>query len=123
MWKQTSVIVMQKIQETGWVYKASRGGTQSNSTRLPTFYLQDGSFFRCTNISVGYTFSNVKNWSKGVISNLRVYVAADNLFTISKYKGYNPEVDYNDGANLTPGVDYGKYPLVRAYNMGLQLTF
>lgn len=47
----------------------------------------------------------------------------DNLFTISKYKGYNPEVDYNDGANLTPGVDYGKYPLVRAYNMGLQLTF
>lgn len=107
----------------GWVYKASRGGTQSNSTRLSTFYLQDGSFFRCTNISVGYTFSNVKNWSKGVISNLRVYVAADNLFTISKYKGYNPEVDYNDGANLTPGVDYGKYPLVRAYNMGLQLTF
>ena len=103
--------------------KASRGGTQSNSTRLSTFYLQDGSFFRCTNISVGYTFSNVKNWSKGVISNLRVYVAADNLFTISKYKGYNPEVDYNDGANLTPGVDYGKYPLVRAYNMGLQLTF
>ena len=70
---------------------------------LSTFYLQDGSFFRCTNISVGYTFSNVKNWSKGVISNLRVYVAADNLFTISKYKGYNPEVDYNDGAKFDSG--------------------
>lgn len=107
----------------GWVYKASRGGTQSNSTRLSTFYLQDGSFFRCTNITVGYSFSKIKQWSNGVISNLRLYVATDNPFTITKYKGYNPEVDYNDGSNLTPGVDYGKYPLMRAYNMGLQLTF
>ncbi|MGX7835853.1 hypothetical protein ACWKSR_11945, partial [Campylobacter fetus subsp. venerealis] len=41
----------------GWVYKASRGGTQSNSTRLSTFYIQDGSFLRITNITVGY---NVK---------------------------------------------------------------
>ncbi len=107
----------------GWVYKASRGGTQSNSTRLSTFYLQDGSFFRCTNLSIGYAFSNIKQISKGLIGSLRIYASADNLFTISKYKGYNPEVDYNDGANLTPGVDYGKYPLARAYNMGVQLTF
>lgn len=107
----------------GWVYKASRGGTQSNSTRLSTFYLQDGSFFRCTNLTLGYSFSNIKLWTKGLISKLRLYVAADNLFTITKYKGYNPEVDYNNGSNLTPGVDYGKYPLVRAFNMGIQLTF
>ena len=107
----------------GWVYKASRGGTQSNSTRLSTFYLQDGSFFRCTNITVGYSFPKIKQWSDGVISNLRLYVATDNPFTITTYKGYNPEVDYNNGSNLTPGVDYGKYPLMRAYNMGIQLTF
>lgn len=107
----------------GSIYKASRGGTQSNSTRLSTFYLQDGSFFRCTNLSIGYTFNRIKQASKGLIGNLRVYASVDNLFTISKYKGYNPEVDYNDGANLTPGVDYGKYPLARAYNMGVQLTF
>lgn len=107
----------------GWIYKASRGGTQSNSTRLSTFYLQDGSFFRCTNLTLGYSFSHIKRWTSGVISKLRLYVAADNLFTITKYKGYNPEVDYNNGSNLTPGVDYGKYPLVRAFNMGIQLTF
>ncbi len=107
----------------GIVYKASRGGTQSNSTRLSTFYLQDGSFFRCTNISLGYSFKGISRLSHGSISHLRVYVAADNLFTITSYKGYNPEVDYNDGSNLTPGVDYGKYPLARAYNMGVQLTF
>ena len=107
----------------GWVYKASRGGTQSNSTRLSTFYLQDGSFFRCTNITLGYSFSKISQWSNGVISSLRLYVAADNPFTVTKYLGYNPEVDYNNGSNLTPGVDYGKYPLMRAYNMGIQLTF
>lgn len=107
----------------GWIYKASRGGTQSNSTRLSTFYLQDGSFFRCTNITVGYTVPDINRFASGYISNIRLYVAIDNPFTITKYRGYNPEVDYNDGSNLTPGVDYGKYPLVRAYNIGVQLSF
>ncbi|GAA4800582.1 TonB-dependent receptor [Olivibacter ginsenosidimutans] len=106
----------------GKVYRASRAGTQSNSTRLSTFYLQDGSYFRMTNILLGYTFpthlvSSLK------ISALRIYASIDNPFTITKYKGYNPEPDYNDGANLTPGVDYGLYPLVRSYNLGLKVTF
>ncbi|HEU4553711.1 MAG TPA: TonB-dependent receptor [Chitinophaga sp.] len=107
----------------GSVYRASRGGTQSNSTRLSTFYLQDGSFFRCTNITLGYNLPQglIKN-VKG-LSNIRVYAAVDNAFTVTKYLGYNPEVDYNTGANLTPGVDYGMYPLVRAYNFGVKATF
>lgn len=107
----------------GWVYSASRGGTQSNSTRLSTFYLQSGSFFRCTNLTIGYSVPSIGKLTNNVFSKLRLYVAADNLFTITKYKGYNPEVDYNDGSNLTPGVDYGKYPLVRAFNFGVQLMF
>jgi TonB-linked SusC/RagA family outer membrane protein len=107
----------------GKVYRASRGGTQSNSTRLSSFYLQDGSFLRCTNITAGYSFSNIGKLTGNSVSNARIYFAVDNLFTISAYKGYNPEVDYNDGSNLTPGVDYGKYPLVRAFNIGIQLTF
>lgn len=107
----------------GWVYKASRGGTQSNSTRLSTFYLQDGSFLRCTNLTLGYSLPNIGRWTGYIINKLRLYVAADNLFTITNYRGYNPEVDYNNGSNLAPGVDYGKYPLARSFNFGLQLTF
>ncbi|HEV7379548.1 MAG TPA: TonB-dependent receptor [Dyadobacter sp.] len=107
----------------GKIYRAARGGTQSNSTRLSTFYLQDGSFLRCTNLTVGYNFPQIAQVSKNAISNLRVYVGIDNAFTLTKYLGYNPEVDYNDGANLTPGVDYGKYPLARAYNIGARITF
>ncbi|GAA4174344.1 TonB-dependent receptor [Sphingobacterium ginsenosidimutans] len=106
----------------GKVYRASRGGTQSNSTRLSDFYLQDGSFLRMTNIALGYNMP--KNIAEKLsLSGIRVYATVDNPFTISKYKGYNPEPDYNQRGNLTPGVDYGLYPLVRSYNLGVKVTF
>ncbi len=115
----------------GKVYRASRAGTQSNSTRLSTFYLQPGSFFRCTNVAIGYNVPTITALHKAGVSGIRVYATLNNLFTITKYKGYNPEVDYNysannatpQSANLAPGVDYGIYPLVRSYNMGVHVTF
>ncbi len=105
----------------GKVYRASRGGTQSNSTRLSSFYLQDGSYLRMTNLMIGYTLptETVNKWS---LSGLRIYASVDNPFTITKYKGYNPEPDYNQRGNLTPGVDYGLYPLVRSFNLGLKVS-
>ncbi|WP_454802055.1 SusC/RagA family TonB-linked outer membrane protein [Mucilaginibacter phyllosphaerae] len=115
----------------GTVYRASRAGTQSNSTRLSTFYLQDGSFLRCNNITLGYTLPKSAVTAIGM-SNLRIYGSVVNAFTITKYKGYNPEVDYNysSGAsnntqpsNLAPGIDYGVYPLVRSFNVGVRATF
>lgn len=115
----------------GQVYRASRAGTQSNSTRLSTFYLQSGSFLRCTNLSLGYTMPSVLQNSLG-ISKARIFASVVNAFTITKYKGYNPEVDYNysgsasnntQPANLAPGIDYGTYPLVRSFNLGINLTF
>ncbi len=106
----------------GITYRASRGGTQSNSTRLSTFYLQNGTFLRCTNVTLGYNLPSVI-LNKLKMSGLRIYVNANNPFTITPYRGYNPEVDYNNGANLAPGVDYGKYPLARGYNAGVKLTF
>lgn len=105
----------------GHEYRASRGGTQSNSTRLSNYYLQDGSFLRCTNITLGFDASKIGFIKKAGIGGVRFYVSADNAFTITKYLGYNPEVDFNNGSNLTPGVDYGKYPLVRSYNVGAKI--
>ncbi len=120
------------------LYRASRGGTQSNSTRLSTVYLQDGSFLRCTNITLGYTLPVLFGGKLG-ISNARIFASVVNAFTITKYKGYNPEVDYNYSSgtninsigaanstmppNLTPGIDYGVYPLVRSYNLGIKIAF
>jgi TonB-linked SusC/RagA family outer membrane protein len=124
---QYSIIDQRYRSETdpgnGHEYRASRGGSQSNSTRLSDYYLQDGSFLRCTNITLGYNMTNLSFVKKLGISGLRFYTSIDNVFTITKYLGYNPEVDFNNGANLTPGVDYGKYPLVRSFNMGVKVQF
>ncbi len=107
----------------GYDYRASRGGTQSNSSRLSDYYIQDGSFFRCTNITLGFNPSSVAAIKKLGVSNMRVFASVDNAFTITNYLGYNPEVDYNNGSNLTPGVDYGKYPLARAFSVGVKMVF
>jgi len=113
----------------GHVYRASRGGDQSNSTRLSSFYLQDGSFLRCTNVTLGYTLKSRDFLTRAGLGFIRLYASVNNAFTITKYKGYNPEVDYDysvagsQGTNLTPGVDYGVFPLVRTYNLGLKVSF
>jgi hypothetical protein len=107
----------------GIEYRASRGGSQSNSTRLSDYYLQDGSYFRCTNINLGINLSSLSVVKKLGIANLRWYTSVDNAFTITNYLGYNPEVDFNNGSNLTPGVDYGKYPLMRSFNTGIKIQF
>lgn len=107
----------------GNVYRASRGGTQSNSTRLSSFYLEDGSYLRCTNITLGYTCNAISRITNNSITSIRFYGALDNPFTLQKYRGYNPEADYNNGSNLTPGVDYGQYPLMKAANIGIKVTF
>ncbi len=107
----------------GHEYRASRGGSQSNSTRLSDYYLQDGSFLRCTNITLGVNLGSLAFTKKVGISALRWYVSVDNAFTVTQYLGYNPEVDFNNGSNLTPGVDYGKYPLARSFNTGIKVQF
>jgi TonB-dependent starch-binding outer membrane protein SusC len=107
----------------GHEYRATRGGSQSNSTRLSDYYLQDGSFFRCTNITLGVNLSTLPITKKLHIGSLSWYASVDNAFTVTKYLGYNPEVDFNNGSNLTPGVDYGKYPLVRSFNTGIKVQF
>ena len=113
----------------GSVYRASRGGDQSNSTRLSTFYLQDGSYLRCTNVTLGYNIKSqfiIRNLG---LNSLKVFGGTNNLFTITKYKGYNPDVNYDyqfsgsQGTNIAPGVDYGVYPLVRSYNLGIKAIF
>ena len=107
----------------GHEYRSSRGSSQSNSTRLSDYYLQNGSYFRCTNLTIGVNLNALAVTKKIGLAGLRWYAGVDNAFTITKYLGYNPEVDYNNGSNLTPGVDYGKYPLARSFNTGVMVQF
>jgi TonB-linked SusC/RagA family outer membrane protein len=95
----------------------------SNLSDVPSdFYIEDGSFLRISNITLGYTFSVGVN-NKLRISNARLYVTGQNLFTITKYSGYDPEIGAGGGNPLSNGVDRGIYPMSKMFSVGFNLTF
>ena len=90
-------------------------------------FIENGSYVRFKNLTLGYTIP-----FKKVITNLRVYAQAENLFTITSYSGWDPEVDtkaYESGgaggqtANGGAGLDFNSYPAMRTYTLGLNITF
>lgn len=85
-----------------------------------TRFIEDGSYIRLKNLTFGYTIPKSIT-SKWGISNLRFYVSGQNLFTITGYDGYDPEVSSRTG-NYNLGYDGGSYPAIRSYTFGLNLT-
>lgn len=105
----------------GELNRATRKSTGNNGACMSTFHLEDGSYLRLQNLSVGYTLP--KKWlSKAKIKNLRIYLQASNLFTITNYTGYNPEVNRRPGDALRPGEDYCSYPLSRTFTIGVNFN-
>ncbi len=82
-------------------------------------YVHDGSYFRLKNIELGYTIPQTLT-KKIFISRLRLYVAAENLLTFTKYWGFDPEIS-SGGTSL--GIDYGVYPQPRTYRVGVNVSF
>ena len=102
-------------------------GTVAKATNSPVpqvtdRYIEDASYLKLKNITFGYSFSKSLS-SKIRAKNLRVYISAQNLFTITKYTGYNPEVNFYDNDNTKQGIDYGIYPATRTFLAGLNITF
>jgi hypothetical protein len=89
--------------------------------RPSSFQVEDGSFIRLRNVTVGYTFPE-KTFLKANIDKLRFYVTGSNLITITNYLGYNPEIS-NIAGSATPGEDYGAYPLNKTIVFGINLNF
>lgn len=103
----------------GLVNRANRKQT-GNNARTSTWVLEDGSYLRLSNLSIGYTLP--QKWTRKVyLDKCRFYVSANNLFTITNYSGFNPEVSNKSNA-LTPGLDYGTYPLARTFMVGVNIT-
>ena len=106
----------------GQVNRANRKSTGNNS-RTSTWHLENGSYLRMQNITLGYTLPK-KVVKKAGLESLRIFFSGQNLFTITGYSGYNPEVsNYNSNGALTQGVDYGSYPLSKTYSFGLNVSF
>jgi hypothetical protein len=93
----------------------------SNHT-YSTFYIEDGSFLRMKYLSFGYTFNNSVLGPN--ISKLRVFLTFQNLITITRYSGFDPEIgsDVGSSANMY-GVDRGAYPQAKAYILGINFNF
>lgn len=87
--------------------------------RFSTFLLEDASFFRLKNLSLAYQFNMKKvKW----INSLKLFATVSNVFTITDYSGYDPEVSITKSA-LSPNVDYAAYPSCRTYSFGLNVKF
>lgn len=99
-----------------------RANAAGGSRILSSFNVEDGSYLRFKNISLGY------NLPKGLvdrlaISSAKIYVTAQNWITITKYTGYDPEVNRYGSSSLSQGLDYGGYPAAKTLLVGLNLKF
>ncbi len=95
--------------------------TTGNSNAISSRWVEDASYFRIRNITLGYNLPKMVI-DRLKIQSLRLYGGIQNAFTSTKYLGYNPEVSGYENA-LTGGVDYGSYPLARTYTIGLNIGF
>lgn len=99
----------------------SRAKGSDPATVFSSEFIEDGSFLKVKNITLGYTFP--KQVLKAIgISGLRLYATATNLLTITGYSGYDPEITTN-GNSLAAGIDFGNYPSAKTYNFGVVVNF
>jgi TonB-linked SusC/RagA family outer membrane protein len=104
-------------------------GDPNGNARVSSRFVEDGSYMRIKNLTVGYTVPDaaLTGFAKGAISSVRFYVSANNLLTITNYSGYDPEIGSNSAdaneASLRSGVDYGQYPQPRTFLGGIQIGF
>ncbi len=89
---------------------------------LSSFQVEDGSYLRFKNISLGYNLPKPLLGRLG-LSGAKVYVAAQNFITLTKYTGYDPEVNRYGSSSLSQGLDYGAYPAAKTVLVGLNLKF
>lgn len=110
------------------VPRAVNGDPNQNS-RTSDRFIEDGSYFRLKNISIGYSIpsTSIQDLTKGTLKKLRIYVSSQNLFTVTKYTGYDPEIgnryQNSTGNTLINGIDYGQFPSPRTFMAGLQVGF
>ncbi|MEJ7694950.1 SusC/RagA family TonB-linked outer membrane protein, partial [Daejeonella sp.] len=123
-----SGVVFNQTEE--WYNKRWTAANPTNDIRFPGIQtniatgdinntlIENGSYFRLKNLTLSYTFSNLK-----VIKNPRLFFTGTNLFTITKYSGFDPEVSSYGQSLLQQGIDFGAYPSSKTYTVGLSCTF
>jgi TonB-linked SusC/RagA family outer membrane protein len=102
---------------------ALSSNTSANNFLFSDRFVEDGSYLRIQNVSLAYNLPK-RLLSKAGIGNIKLYANFQNLYTFTKYKGFDPEIGIQgSGQRRTTGVDQGRYPSPRIYTFGLNLTF
>lgn len=84
-------------------------------------WLENGSYLRLSNLTLGYTFNQLKR--NTFVQEAKLYVSAQNLFTITKYSGYNPESNTSGSSDTAFGYDASGYPAIRSFMVGVKFAF
>ena len=102
------------------VYPRTLSGTTADFRNFTTRQVFDGSYLMAKNMTLGYTFPISPN---GYIKNARLYLSAQNAFTITKYPGMNPEITLYGLNGLNQGRDFTAFPIAKTYSVGVNVTF
>lgn len=120
--KNQTTTVLDRWVRPGMITDVPRAGNPNNSL-ISTRFIEDGSFIRLKSLTLSYAFGQ-KVLKPLRLSKLNVYGTVSNLFTLTKYRGYDPELSWTNGNNAAQlGIDYGTYPQSRTFIFGLNLTF
>ncbi len=99
-----------------------RATTKTRQTIISDHQVEDGSYLRVKNVTLGYDFS--KKLSKKLFcEGISLYVSLQNIYTFTDYSGYDPEVSRFSNNNLSMGADYGSYPMAKSYEFGARINF
>lgn len=107
--------------DTNALYPRITNSDSNNNMRGSSFYVEDGSYLRLQNMQIGYTIPSQLCRKSNLFSSCRIYVSAQNLFTLTGYSGLDPELGINNPLDM--GVDATRYPSSRTFTFGVNLQF
>jgi hypothetical protein len=111
-----------KVVSGAWDMPRLSPADANKNQRVSDRYVEDGSYLRIQNISLGYTFP--KKWAEKIYAeNLKIYMNIQNLYTFTAYSGYDPELGSLGQDALLSGIDNARYPSPRVFTFGLNITF
>ncbi len=116
-------------QNTGSELSMITDGNPGDNAELSpnSYFVEDGSYLRVKNLQIGYNLPEIALSSISAIKSARIYVQGTNLLTFTSYEGIDPEVTNNTAnsaqPNLSMGIDFGRYPLIRTYTLGVKVGF
>ena len=121
----TDVLNAWTPQNTDTNVPRSISGDPNQNSRTSDRFLEDGSYLRLKNLSIGYSIpaATIGKLTGNVLNKVRVYVSSQNLLTLTKYTGYDPEVSSRNYNLLNNGIDYVQYPQARTVMVGVNLGF